>query len=149
MGHHRRNFATHQFCDIWPSWRVRFSAHTEDKGGRPSLKKDYSAAIEAYTKAIHLDPKDLGARKRVAQIYSDLGRYDEAIEAHKQTIAYQTVPAYQALSHVAIGDLYFAAKRYSEAMDSYNEALRLAPRLPEAQRAADRLQAGVGRTRAQ
>src|SRR5262245_26002422 len=42
-------------------------------------RQEYNESLEAYKKAVQLKPEDVSARKRIAEIYSNLGKYDEAI----------------------------------------------------------------------
>src|SRR3989338_6791372 len=58
-----------------------------EKGYQHILNKEHDSAIEAYTKAIALDPNDALAYNNRGAAYANKGQYDRAIEDYNKAIA--------------------------------------------------------------
>ena len=48
---------------------------------------NFSSAIAAYTKAIDIEPDNIGFRNNLANAYGDAGENDKAIKEYKRIIA--------------------------------------------------------------
>lgn len=81
-------------------------------------------ALQAFQKAIEIDPKDSNSWYRLGNIYRDLGRNDEAINAYQKNIELEPKsdsPWY------SLGKLYTITKEYDKAIFSCQKAIQLSP----------------------
>jgi tetratricopeptide (TPR) repeat protein len=100
-----------------------------------SMNGDREAAVEAFRRALHLNPNYLEARLNLAIVYNELGRYDEALqefsgERHRDLDRENLSPdvrSYLADSHVVLGDTYRNLGMHVDAVQEYRRALKLAP----------------------
>ncbi|HEV2828354.1 MAG TPA: tetratricopeptide repeat protein [Pyrinomonadaceae bacterium] len=90
--------------------------------------KDYARAIEAYKKAIAVQPS-AGAYTKLGHVYFFSRKYSEALSAHQQAL--RLVPN-EGIVHLNLGVVYRAMEQYDNAIASYREALRLKPDYAEA-----------------
>ena len=81
-------------------------------------------AIEAYNKALELDPNYAMAVNNLAYVYLDIGRYEEAEIYFKR---YVELSPGEANPHDSLGDLYFNMGRLDEAAAKYKEASEIRP----------------------
>jgi len=89
----------------------------------------YDKAIEAYTKAIALDPNDADAYSNRGAAYYSKGQYDRAIEDYNKAIALD--PNY-ADAYYNRGVAYAKKGQYDRAIEDYNKAIALDPNYAKA-----------------
>ncbi|MDA0269366.1 MAG: tetratricopeptide repeat protein, partial [Cyanobacteria bacterium] len=87
-------------------------------------QKDYDKAIEAYQKAIALDPKFAYPHNNLGNVYKAQGDYDKAIDAYQNAIKLD--PKY-ASPHNGLGWLYLTQDNFAAAADHFNQAITIAP----------------------
>jgi tetratricopeptide (TPR) repeat protein len=90
-------------------------------------QQDYEGAAKAFQSAFNLAPTStyaVDSTKYLAQSYLKLGKTDKAIEAYKTAISFHRD---QDDLNTALGNLYFAEDRFSEATAQYQEAVRINP----------------------
>jgi tetratricopeptide (TPR) repeat protein len=86
--------------------------------------KRYEEALEAYEKAIELNPEDAAdAWNGKGSALEALGRYEEALEAYEKAI--ELNPEDAADAWYDKGDALFDLKRYDEALEAYEKAIEL------------------------
>ena len=86
-------------------------------------EKNYRAALEAYQKAVELNPSLAHALYRIGWIQNDLEQYDEAIEPLMAASRLeQTAPTYYELGYA-----YKQLHKYDQALAAYNQCLSLKP----------------------
>lgn len=91
------------------------------------IKKDYEGAIEEFKRAISLSrtsPHAVDAAHYMADAYLKLNDVDGAVSAYKEAIR---MNPYRDDTRIKLGNLYFAQKRYADALPEYEEAVRLYP----------------------
>jgi tetratricopeptide (TPR) repeat protein len=86
--------------------------------------KDYARAVEAYRKALSLDPSLYGASYGLGVAAISLNQYPEANAAFKQYLA---VKPNDALAMILLGITYRELKQYPEAALAFQAAIRLRP----------------------
>ena len=87
------------------------------------------AAVLAFERAIHLDPENIAAQNAKANMLSDLGRLDEALEVTVQALKIDPDNP-KSLTNQA--SLLFQGGYFSEALDSLNRVLAQDPNIPDA-----------------
>jgi len=91
------------------------------------LRKGFERAVgwdereELALRILELAPEDTKVRLELAQLYEMRRRYEEAIEQYRTILQYEAVPSVLR----RLGDLYLHLARYSEALNSFEEALKL------------------------
>ena len=75
------------------------------------IRGDVNGSILSYEKAVEMMPLDLAARGRLIEMLKQHGQIDRALE-----------------HYLAIGDAYYQLAQVDKARDTYQEALKLAPR---------------------
>src|SRR5262245_15534144 len=86
-------------------------------------------SIAAYEHAVQIRPDFAAAHYRLGWSYSNMGKYDQALEAQKQALVYADnhlfkLTVSKAEAQFAVGwNLYFL-KRYDEAIAAYQETLQ-------------------------
>jgi len=85
---------------------------------------DFTAAEQSILQALALDPGDAFILGSAARLNRILGRFDEAIDLYRQSIARDPVSAD---GHYRLGRTLYAAHRLEEAAVSLNMALSLSP----------------------
>jgi TolB-like protein/tetratricopeptide (TPR) repeat protein len=83
---------------------------------------DYVGANTEYVRALELAPGDARVTGSAALFLANRGRFDEAI-AHARHAA--ELDPLNATSYIGLGDVYFAARRFSETLEAYSRALEL------------------------
>ena len=86
---------------------------------------DYQGAAKDFTRAYRLAPDSsfsYEATEYSSMAYQELGQTDKAIAVYQQAIK---ANATDDRLHLDLGNLLFAEKRYGEAIDSYENAVRL------------------------
>jgi len=86
--------------------------------------RDYTAASQHLQRALKLDPRDPAILLPAARLNSILGRLDEAIDQHRQSIALDPV---WAVGHYRLGQNLYYAGRLDEAKESIQMVLSLSP----------------------
>jgi tetratricopeptide (TPR) repeat protein len=95
-----------------------------EKGKNYHLNKEYDKAIEAYTKAIALDPNYAYAYNNRGVTYGKKGQYDRAIEDYNRAIAIN--PNY-AEAYRNRGVAYYEKGQYDRIIEDYNKVIALNP----------------------
>ena len=102
-----------------------------------------TGAIDAFTRALRLNPNDPNIRKELAGAYAAEGRVDQAF---CELMAALFVDPRDAQVHAAIGQLYLDAGRDAEAVTAFNRALELTPGRYETRYALATAYARLGNT---
>jgi tetratricopeptide (TPR) repeat protein len=84
--------------------------------------KKYNNAIEAYKKAIELDPKNGQPYSNLGFIYYRLGKYDFAVLLYKKSIDLLDSPKDKAISWNMLGDAYRRLGDYGNALAAYKKS---------------------------
>ena len=87
--------------------------------------EDYQGAIDAYKKAIEMDPRNLHFRHALAQTYEEAGLYDEAIAAYNALI--ESHPDYSSWYH-SLAKLQYRLGKRDEAHRTIEQAMRSIPK---------------------
>src|SRR5256885_330964 len=74
----------------------------KDRATALLVKGKLPAALEEFKKAVALDPQDLGARRKVAEVFARMGRISDAIAAY-QSLAGRYAVGGQILEAIAVG----------------------------------------------
>ena len=103
-------------------------------GGHVALASLYATAMRNWPgaqasvrRALELNPSDADAMVVQSNLYSFVGRYDDAIAAARQAQALDPLSANRML---ALATIYFAARRYDEAQVAARQGLALDPQRP-------------------
>jgi tetratricopeptide (TPR) repeat protein len=101
-----------------------------DSGKRFSLEASEQKleAIEAFAKAVELNPKDAVAYYNQGLAFDELGKYEEALEEYHASIK---LDPKLAISYVGRGNAYYKLKKYEKALKDYDKAIELKPEMPE------------------
>lgn len=96
----------------------------KNDGNKYMSSKDYGAALDAYTKAIELNPRTPVFYSNRAAAYSQVGQHDEAVADARKAIEIDSKfgKAYSRLGHAL-----FASGQYSEAVSAYERGLEVDP----------------------
>ena len=103
-----------------------------EKGTYNYKLKEYESAINNYTEAIKLDPRNADAYNGIGDASYSLERYDEAIENYKKArdinpkieIGFQYAAAYKCR-----GDELYYHQKYDEAIENYKKATEIDPKI--------------------
>ncbi len=107
---------------------------TADRWFQRGLELEQSGAlpdeiVEAYQKAIELDPHAAGAMVNLGTLYFNARKWREAEEYYRQAL--EADPDYP-LAHFDLANLYDERGDRSRAMDHYNAALKISPNYADA-----------------
>jgi tetratricopeptide (TPR) repeat protein len=122
---------------------------------------NFDAAVREFRRSLALNPEYAEALMSLAITLNEMGRYEEAREAHRKAASSLTrigktspdnkLAGKIANLHAELGVLYLATGRIEEAIEEYRKALRVAPGFPDlrvrlatALREAGRLEEGLG-----
>jgi len=94
------------------------------KGLIESWQENWAAALTYFQKATAKNPQYADAWFYIGYCYSELGRYQEAIEDCKQAIGIK--PDF-AEAHCNLGVAYGNLGRYQDEIESYKQAIRIKP----------------------
>ena len=83
----------------------------------------YTAMI-AYQKALNIKPDYVEAYKKLAEVYSMQGNFDEAISACKKAVKIQP---HFASTYLTLGNLFQSQNLFEQAINTYNQALKIQP----------------------
>jgi len=86
--------------------------------------KSYDAAIEAYTKAVKLDPSNPVYYSNRAAAYSSKEDHDNAVIDAKKAI--EVDPSF-AKAYSRLGHAYYCLKNYNSAVEAFSNGLKLEP----------------------
>ncbi|SNX87438.1 related to SGT2  len=94
------------------------------QGNKAMSAKDYGAAIEAYGKAIELNPNSPVYFSNRAAAFSQIGQHDQAIDDARQAskIDPKFGKAYSRLGHA-----FFSSGRFEEAVEAYSKGVEVDP----------------------
>jgi eukaryotic-like serine/threonine-protein kinase len=84
----------------------------------------FEEALVELQQAVKLDPQFGGAINMLAYTHAQLKQYDKAIDWFKK---YSQVSPADANPHDSLGDLYYNLGKFDEALEKYQEALRIKP----------------------
>ena len=103
----------------------RLSAAAYDLEGRSyAREKNYEAAIDAYKKALEVNPNYHIAYDNLGNAYLGKGSYDNALVAYRKAL--EIKPNYE-LAHVSLGRLYRIMRRYDDSKSELEKAMELNP----------------------
>lgn len=99
------------------------------EGEAKSKQRNFSAAIDDYTKAIAKDAKMWNAYVKRAFCYGLTEQYDKAVEDYTVAIAAEPEKIY---SYQSRGSAHYKLGHYPEALADFNKVLELDPKNQEA-----------------
>ena len=99
------------------------------KGYQHGLNNEHDKAIEAYTRAIAINPNYAKAYNNRGATYGHKGQYDRAIEDYNKAIDIDPNNAY---AYTGRGATYGHKGQYDRAIEDYNKAIALNPNLADA-----------------
>jgi Flp pilus assembly protein TadD len=102
-----------------------------NKGDIFAAEAKYDEAIQAYNKAIEINPEDADALWGKANALRQSGRYTEAMDAEAAYNKIVEAPGYSrpltAIDWINKGDSLAAEAKYDEAIQAYNKAIDINP----------------------
>jgi len=98
-------------------------------GNDYTKKKEYDKAIEAYQKAIEINPNNAWAYNNMGLCFYHKKEYDKAIEAYQKAI--ELDPNY-ARAYNNMGLCFYHKKEYDKAIEAYQKAIELDPNYAKA-----------------
>jgi len=93
-------------------------------GNTDSPMKSFTAAKKWYEKAVDVNPSNPGGQAGLANILSEIGLYEQAIEQAEKAL---TIDSNFMMSNRAMGFALYRSGRSKEAIPFYEKALRLDP----------------------
>ena len=108
--------------------REFYAQHWVEKGDSLYHKKDYFSAIDAYTKAIEINPNNDEAWNNLGVISSTFKEYQTAIEFYNEAIK---IKPKDDVVWTNLANAYRDSKSYDNAFKAYNKALELNPKNPK------------------
>jgi len=117
---------------------IEQAEHYKNQGNQMLSSKQYTKAIEFYTKAIELNPNNAIYYCNRAAAYSHMGQHQKAVDDCKSSINLN--PNYSK-AYGRLGLAYFSLGKYTEAVAEYKKGLQLEPNsssLKESLAAAER-----------
>jgi|GEM_PF-3029890 len=117
-GDGKRRNSTFYVYYISPQYYVEEIGYKNYLGGR------YDRAMQAYEKAIELDPKYVAAWMAKGDVLCDMKKYSEAVGAYKNAIE---INPRNGTLWVAKGDALAALGRYNESIRAYDSATEIDP----------------------
>ncbi|CAC9634131.1 hypothetical protein [uncultured Gammaproteobacteria bacterium] len=106
-----------------PIYEKTAEEYTE-KGNNNYHKSEFEKAIEAYKKAIKIDPDSDGAHHNIGLAYDNLGKFEKAIEAYKKAIK---IDPDSDGAHHNIGLAYDNLGKFEKAIEAYKKAIKINP----------------------
>jgi serine/threonine protein kinase/Flp pilus assembly protein TadD len=93
-------------------------------GQLAAARGEWEQAVDAFTRALALDPASADACRELGRAYENLKRFDEAESTHRRAIELQ--PGYWA-NHNYLGTFLLRRSRIAEAAGVFRRAVELAP----------------------
>lgn len=87
----------------------------------------YDEAIEAYRRALELDPACPWPYHNLAFVYAEQGLYDQAIPLYRRAIEQQPLDRSRAVSWDGLANVFTILGRFDEAIEAYQQAIELDP----------------------
>ncbi len=95
-----------------------------EKGNNNYHKSEFEKAIEAYKKAIKIDPDSDGAHHNIGLAYHNLGKFEKAIEAYKKAIE---INPNNDWAYSGMGGAYYNLGKFEKAIEAYKKAIKIDP----------------------
>jgi len=105
----------------------RNSIDWNELGNSYTSSKRFDDALEAYKKAIEMNPKYGQPYSNLGFIYDRLGKYEVAILLYKKSIDLLDTPEDKAVSWNRLGDAYRRLGDYRNALAAYQKASEMVP----------------------
>lgn len=109
---------------IVPEEKVAESEHLKNEGNRLMKEEKYQEALQMYTRAINIDPRNPIFYCNRAAAWIRLGDYDKSISDANQSLRYN--PRYSK-AFVRLGDTYYRMNKFREAANEYQKAIEIEP----------------------
>ncbi len=106
-----------------PIYEKTAEEYTE-KGNNNYHKSEFEKAIEAYKKAIKIDPDSDGAHHNIGLAYDNLGKFEKAIEAYKKAIK---INPNNDGAYFGMGLAYYNLDKFEEAIEAHKKAIEINP----------------------
>jgi TolB-like protein/lipoprotein NlpI len=90
---------------------------------------DWAEAEAEYEKALNMEPGNAEVLRKKGFLYRCLGRFDDAIEVFKKSIALDPIKGHTYFNY---GQLLYHANHLEEAIGSYKKVLEINPQFPRA-----------------
>jgi len=90
-----------------------------------SMNGNYDLSLTRMTKTIKLDPESAAAFHNRGNIYSRANKYEKAKADYREAIKLN--PKMSAISHYALGKIYYNEKNYDNSLDEFSIAIKLDP----------------------
>jgi tetratricopeptide (TPR) repeat protein len=88
---------------------------------------DLKGAIEINQKILQLDPRNIYVMNTIAGLFGKLGEFEQEMAWAQKAIA---INSQFDLAHINSGNALAGLKRYNEAAEAYNKAIRINPKNP-------------------
>ena len=98
-----------------------------EMGNSYASTKKYDSAIEAYKKAIEMNPKFGQPYSNLGYVYHCLGKYEVAILLYKKSLDLLDKVEDKVVSWNRLGDAYRRVGDYGNASDAYQQSSNMAP----------------------
>ena len=85
----------------------------------------YPKSLALYRKALERDPNNTNLRRKLGTLYAEIGKTTQAVAEWEKVTADE---ANQADQQKQLGAIYLSHKMYPEAIDAYQQAIRLSPK---------------------
>jgi Tfp pilus assembly protein PilF len=87
-------------------------------------RREISKAVQAYQKAVEIDPNYIEAYNNLGVIYQELGNFDKALQAYQKAL--EINPRYEKTLN-NLGILFFLSERYEQSIEAFEKALAINP----------------------
>jgi len=101
------------------AYSLNSAAEFNDIGVKHFQENHYDLALEAYQKALNIEPNYTNALYNMGLVYFRMKEFGKAIEKFKKVISFQ--PNYGDVYYQLAAAYYFSG-RYNEAIENYNKA---------------------------
>ncbi len=120
-------------------------------GGLYQTLLNWHEAAAAYERATQIKADFANAYYDLGWCYGNLGKYENALQAHQRALAYAGVESFKLkltkpAAQYAVAWDYYALRQYDEATVAYQQVLNLDPKYQEALYEMGRVQIALGRT---